>query len=511
MMNVHQRVRLAELLSEAAELEHGLMCQYLYAAFSLKREPEEGVTWAQLELMRRWEASIMLVARQEMEHLGLVNNMLTAIGEAPYFVRPNFPLGPRHYQIDIPFKLERLTLDAVGRFIEFEMPRRPDPGSEARMEATVPAVKPGRFQTIGELYEEVVSLFEQLDSPELWIGPPGAQFITTEVIPVPIRGVSLAGKAIYDINLVAVTDLASAKQAIAQILEEGEGIPIPTPTSHFARFLTIAEELATAQHEDPSFDPARPVVENPRGRITSPATREVAELFELAYGTTILMLMRYFAHTDERGAPPLAGPAVNLLGEPMLENRNWNLTLPGFEPIVPFHLQITGGGVTIERDAPLNPQDPDQPVWQTPQELLLAQGARGMEFEPATIGEATGIWDSLKVVTERLRALQRELEHLKAHKGDPTAIVALEGRIAELEFAVANPTDRRVMARYFVERFGFPMTGQASVAVDGNPLGGTLDTTSPWAVSFWLGAWDPDVLCLFMKGALEVPYLTVSD
>ncbi|HYZ76489.1 MAG TPA: ferritin-like domain-containing protein [Gaiellaceae bacterium] len=324
-MNVHQRVRLAELLSEAAELEHGLMCQYLYAAFSLKREPEEGVTWAQLELMRRWEASIMLVARQEMEHLGLVNNMLTAIGEAPYFVRPNFPLGPRHYQIDIPFKLERLTLDAVGRFIEFEMPRRPDPGSEARMEATVPAVKPGRFQTIGELYEEVVSLFEQLDSPELWIGPPGAQFITTEVIPVPIRGVSLAGKAIYDINLVAVTDLASAKQAIAQILEEGEGIPIPTPTSHFARFLTIAEELATAQHEDPSFDPARPVVENPRGRITSPATREVAELFELAYGTTILMLMRYFAHTDETQAQlaalqqtaffPLMTTAIRPLGE----------------------------------------------------------------------------------------------------------------------------------------------------------------------------------------------------
>ena len=43
-----------------------------------------------------------------------------------------------------------------------------------------------------------------------------------------------------------------------------------------------------------------------------------------------------------------------------------------------------------------------------------------------------------------------------------------------------------------------------------NPLGGTLDTTDPWTVNFWLGAWDPDVLCLFVKGALEVPYLTTS-
>ena len=325
MIDAHKRIRLAELLSEAAELEHGLMCQYLYAAFSLKRQPEEGVSWAQLELMRRWEASIMLVARQEMEHLGLVNNMLTAIGEAPYFERPNFPLGPRHYPIDIPFKLERLTPGALSRFIEFEMPRRPDRGSQQRLAAAVPAVKPGRFQSIGQLYEEVLARFNQLDSPELWIGPPGAQFITTEVIPVPIRGVSLAGKAVYDVNLVAVKDLASAELAIAQILREGEGIPEPTPSSHFARFLAIAEELAAAQREDPGFDPARPVIEDPRGRIKNRATRAVADLFELAYGTLMLMLMRYFAHADETQAElaalqqtaffPLMTTAIRPLGE----------------------------------------------------------------------------------------------------------------------------------------------------------------------------------------------------
>src|SRR5947209_12212357 len=33
---------------------------------------------------------------------------------------------------------------------------------------------------------------------------------------------------------------------------------------------------------------------------------------------------------------------VELLDRPKLENRNWALTLPGFEPIVPFHLHITG-------------------------------------------------------------------------------------------------------------------------------------------------------------------------
>lgn len=318
MIDVPKRIRLAELLSEAAELEHGLMCQYLFAAFSLKRAPDEGVTWEQLELMRRWEASIMVVARQEMEHLGLVNNILTAIGEAPYFERPNFPLGPRHYPIHIPFKLERLSLDAVRRFVEFEMPRRLDAGEEARLEAV--GVQPGRFETIGQLYDEVLALVKELDSPELWIGPPGAQFVTTEVIPVPIRGVSLEGRAMYDINLLGVTDLASAEAVIAQILEEGEGAPAPSPTSHFARFLTIAEELIAA-----GFDPARPVLENPRGRITDEHTREVAALFDLAYGTTLLMLMRYFAHADETPAQlvalqataffPLMTTAIRPLGE----------------------------------------------------------------------------------------------------------------------------------------------------------------------------------------------------
>jgi len=32
------------LLGQACELEHGLMCEYLYAQFSLKRGLDEGLT-----------------------------------------------------------------------------------------------------------------------------------------------------------------------------------------------------------------------------------------------------------------------------------------------------------------------------------------------------------------------------------------------------------------------------------------------------------------------------------
>ena len=40
---VGDRKELTYLLSQAAELEHGLMCEYLYAAFSLKSAPGPGL------------------------------------------------------------------------------------------------------------------------------------------------------------------------------------------------------------------------------------------------------------------------------------------------------------------------------------------------------------------------------------------------------------------------------------------------------------------------------------
>ena len=81
-----------------------------------------------------------------------------------------------------------------------------------------------------------------------------------------------------------------------------------------------------------------------------------------------------------------------------------------------------------------------------------------MEYEPATVGDATGEWDPLGAVQARLAALKRDL----AQEQDPVARTALEGRIAELTFAVANPGDRRVLVRNFVERFGFNMVGDAT-------------------------------------------------
>ena len=41
---IEHREALIYMLCEAAELEHGIMCQYLFAAFSLKQDDGEGLT-----------------------------------------------------------------------------------------------------------------------------------------------------------------------------------------------------------------------------------------------------------------------------------------------------------------------------------------------------------------------------------------------------------------------------------------------------------------------------------
>ena len=51
---IEHREALIYMLCEAAELEHAIMCQYLFAAFSLKQAPEEGLSGTELEATARW-------------------------------------------------------------------------------------------------------------------------------------------------------------------------------------------------------------------------------------------------------------------------------------------------------------------------------------------------------------------------------------------------------------------------------------------------------------------------
>jgi len=207
----------------------------------------------------------------------------------------------------------------------------------------------------------------------------------------------------------------------------------------------------------------------------------------------------------------LVGASVDLLGRPMLENRNWLLTPPGQEPIVPFQLEIAKDGLRIFREDYLDPTDPQRPVYEATPDQLRRRGATGIALDALAIGQATGVWDPLQIIRDRKGTLEQEREKARA-EGDEVAVAALGKRLDELAIALApeNRMDRRVLARQAIERFAFDMNGAWRIDDPEGVLGGSPDPSATWSLAFWMGAWDPDTLTAFANGALRIPLLPAS-
>src|SRR5450631_100969 len=116
------REQLVHALYEAAELEHNLMCTYLYAAFSLRCGESEVLSAAEAEAVERWRRAIVGVAIEEMGHLAAVCNITIALGAAPRVGRMNFPLDPGYLPAGIVVKLAPFNAHTLQHFIHLERP-----------------------------------------------------------------------------------------------------------------------------------------------------------------------------------------------------------------------------------------------------------------------------------------------------------------------------------------------------------------------------------------------------
>ena len=307
-LRVESREELVWLLAQACELEHGLMCEYLFAQFTLKRTREEGLSDQQLAKVAAWETVIIDVTKQEMLHLALATNLLTAIGAAPHFHRPNFPILSRWYPPGVQIALVGFGERALRHFIYLERPEGMDL-DDAEGFAAVGQARPltdgdqlmavqEDYQTVGHLYRGIEQGLERLVERHgeggVFIGPPEAQ-ATTEVFEWP--------------ELTAVTDLASAAAAIELIIEQGEGARGDWRHAHFGKFVALLDDYLATRAADPGFQPARPVepayvrrppdVEAKVASIGDPLTAQVADLFNAVYETTLQALSRYFVHSGE--------------------------------------------------------------------------------------------------------------------------------------------------------------------------------------------------------------------
>jgi len=325
------RERLLHALYEAAELEHNLMCTYLYAAFSLKSGVDEGLTPAEAETVARWRREIIDVAIDEMSHLTAVWNITAALGGVPHFGRTNFPLDPGYLPASVVVKLAPFSEAVLQHFIYLERPHNsPELDGEgfAPERHFVRGVAGNRltpmgidYATVGEFYAALGTglraLVDRVGEDSAFSGDPALQLSETEV--------DLGGAR-------RVVCLKTALAAFDAIVRQGEGAAEHSEGSHFARFCAIRAEYRALKTANPDFVPNHPAATNPvlrrpprpEGRVWIEADTSIAivDLANAAYGLMLRLLGYAYAvpapHPDKALAVDLGlglMRAVTLLGE----------------------------------------------------------------------------------------------------------------------------------------------------------------------------------------------------
>ena len=300
------RSDLLTLLAEACELEHGLACSYLYAAFSLKQDAAEGgLTTSQVLLTRQWAGRIFFVAAQEMLHLAQAWNLLVAAGGTPYYLRPNFPQKSKYYPLDLPLTLKPFSAETLGGFIAYEKPaavtaeRAKFLNSIRRPKSSGGSERP--YHSIAQLYDRILEGFETI--PDVFVADPARQ-TSRDTADFP--------------DLIPVVDLDSARRAISRIRFQGEGVASDRLDCHFGVFVAILRAFLAASSADKTFRPARDAEWNPTvlplassgapgaTPITNAYAHDAAVLFDSAYSLMLQMLSYAFS---------AAGPNAQAIGK----------------------------------------------------------------------------------------------------------------------------------------------------------------------------------------------------
>ncbi len=313
------------LLHTAAELEHSLMVQYLYAAYSLD-DKSPGPHRAKVA---QWRATILGVAKEEMGHLLTVQNLICLMGGPISFERENYPWDSPYY----PFKfcLEPLTRTSLAKYVFAEMPPKETAARAAHERTAQAAMKLLKIKSghpVGEVYDLIIALVESKRIADSDFHPDsyGVQASFDEwgrnyrPGPLPPLAKSTDPQPRERDTRLIVARMATRTEALAALRDvagQGEAPEHKTGTdeepSHFERFAHIFRELTEIQKKDPNWSPAlqvptNPVVEDPNyvvkgtTNITATASRTWASLFNVRYR----MLLTYLTHTY-RIARPAAG------------------------------------------------------------------------------------------------------------------------------------------------------------------------------------------------------------
>jgi hypothetical protein len=222
------------LLCIDAEIEHGLMLQYLYAAYSLggPQVPQE-----HQQDVRNAQEVILGIAKEEMGHFISIQNVLKLIGAPLHFERQDYPWDTPFYPF--PFKLEPLTLNSLAKYVYAE-----EIVAIVKQEVPHP-------NTVGALFEVLLKLIKDPN-----VIPDEA--FQAETYPFQAkfdewgrgyqgghRGNTMSGlPGTPDVLVMPLASRDDAYNAINEIAEQGEATTLEkTQPSHFERFLNLYKTL----------------------------------------------------------------------------------------------------------------------------------------------------------------------------------------------------------------------------------------------------------------------------
>jgi hypothetical protein len=258
------------LLQIDAEIEQGLMLQYLYSAYSIGGEqiPEK-----HKEAVLSWQKIILGIAKEEMGHFVSVQNVLKVIGAPLNFGRESYPWDSPFYPF--PFTLEKFSLSSLAKYVYAEAPcdwLESDDPLAAEIIASVKSTTSDPH-TVGALFTVLLQLINdpKVISDETFQAATyncqakfdewGRGYVGGE------RGSD--GNSPYtkspDVLVAPLLSRDDAFNALTEISEQGEG-PIETANtpSHFERFKHIyIAYKAILEETHGTFDPSRNVATNP--------------------------------------------------------------------------------------------------------------------------------------------------------------------------------------------------------------------------------------------------------
>jgi hypothetical protein len=285
------------LLKAAAEVEHSLMVEYLYAAWSLLPDPGA--------------KTIVDIAVQEMCHFLTVQNLLLAVGGEPSVLRQDQDPAP---ELDpFPFTLRPFSKVALEDFLLAEMPAVDDmtPDQRKVMEPIIKAHAGHAVHPVGLIYAQLYWLFQKDDQPT----PPWTAVASQPLCPGRHLD-SLPGEATVTTFqadatqekwhpgsarggiLKTIATREDALEALFEIASQGEGlVGHGDQPSHFSKFFDIYTHtdfgnLPSARWPTDPFLSSTPDPDPQRelNRIANPAAAALCAVFDCRYRIALASL-----------------------------------------------------------------------------------------------------------------------------------------------------------------------------------------------------------------------------